>query len=500
MHPEPFPGGVNASTQTWEFPENLETVRSESPRFARASPWETTCVEPIMVGLFSAIAATPADLYAARSQMAFSLGWHIIVACLGVGFPALVLIAEWRAHRTADPAYDLLARRWAKALGVLFAVGAVSGTILSFEMGILWPGLMGTYGSVIGLPFALEGFAFFVEAIFLGIYLYAWDRLSPRAHLLSGIPIVVAGITSAFFVVSANAWMQQPRGFDLVDGQVTNANPWAAMFNPATPPQTTHMILAALMVAGFLVSSVYAVAMMRGKRDRYHRLGFVLPFVLAAAVTPVQIAVGDWAARFVAENQPVKLAAMEGVFQTDRGVPLHLGGIEVDGQLRYAIEIPRGLSLLARWDPNAEIRGLDTVPADERPPVTIVHLSFQAMVGCGLALLALSLWFGIAWWRRRDVPASRWFWRGAAGSGALSVIALEAGWITTEVGRQPWIVYGILRTRDAVSSAAGLRYGFYGVLAIYAVLTVTTIYVLRRLARAPLQAPQERGVRTDQAA
>jgi len=442
--------------------------------------------------LLTATAATPADLTAARSQMALSLGWHIVVACLGVGFPALVLLAEWRGHRTGDPTYALLARRWAKALGVLFAVGAVSGTILSFEMGILWPGLMGTFGGVIGLPFALEGFAFFIEAIFLGIYLYAWDRLSPRAHILSGIPIVVGGITSAFFVVTANAWMQQPRGFDLVNGRVTNADPWAAMFNPATPPQTTHMILAALMVTGFLVSSVYAVGMLRGKRDRYHQLGFLLPFILAAAVTPVQIVVGDWAARFVAENQPVKLAAMEGVFQTARGVPLHLGGIEVDGELRYAIEIPRGLSLLARWDPNAEIRGLETVPLEDRPPVTIVHLSFQAMVACGLALLGLSIWFAVAWWRRRGLPRSRWFWRGASIAGVLSVIALEAGWITTEVGRQPWIVYGILRTSQAVSSAPGLRYGFYAVLAVYAVLTVATIYVLRRLARTPLQAPQER--------
>jgi len=441
--------------------------------------------------LLTAAAATPADLTAARSQMAVSLGWHIVVACLGVGFPALVLLAEWRGHRTGDPTYTLLARRWAKALGVLFAVGAVSGTILSFEMGILWPGLMGTFGGVIGLPFALEGFAFFIEAIFLGIYLYAWDRLSPRAHILSGIPIVVGGIASAFFVVTANAWMQQPRGFDLVNGRVTNADPWAAMFNPATPPQTTHMILAALMVTGFLVSSVYAVGMLRGRRDRYHRLGFLLPFILAAAVTPVQIFVGDWAARFVAENQPVKLAAMEGVFQTARGVPLHLGGIEVDGELRYAVEIPRGLSLLARWDPNAEILGLETVPLDERPPVTMVHLSFQAMVACGLALLGLSIWFAVAWWRRRGLPRSRWFWRAASLAGVLSVIALEAGWITTEVGRQPWIVYGILRTSDAVSSAPGLRYGFYAVLAVYAVLTVATIYVLRRLARTPLRAPQE---------
>jgi cytochrome d ubiquinol oxidase subunit I len=441
-------------------------------------------------------AADPADLFAARSQMALSLGWHIVVACLGVGFPALVMLAEWRGIRSGDATYQLLARRWARALGVLFAVGAVSGTILSFEMGILWPGLMGTFGEVIGLPFAIEGIAFFVEAIFLGIYLYGWDRLPPRVHLLSGIPILLAGVASAFFVVTANAWMQQPRGFDLVDGEVTRVDPWAAMFNPATPPQTVHMILAAFIVAGFLVASVYAVALLRGRRDRYHRLGFLLAFSLAAAVVPAQVVVGDWAARFVATNQPVKLAAMEGVFQTARGVPLHLGGVEVDGELRYAVEIPYGLSLLAHWDPDAEIMGLDEVPPADRPPVTVVHWGFQLMVASGLALLGLGAWFALAWWRRRDLPRSRWFLRAAALSGAAAVLALEAGWVTTEVGRQPWIVYGVMRTSEAVSAAPGLRFGLYLLVVVYTVLTVSTVYVLRRLARVPAPvAPQERDVR-----
>ena len=442
------------------------------------------------------LTADPANLFAARSQMALSLGWHIVVACLGVGFPALVMLAEWRGIRSGDPAYQLLARRWARALGVLFAVGAVSGTILSFEMGILWPGLMGTYGEVIGLPFAIEGIAFFVEAIFLGVYLYGWDRLQPRAHLLTGVPILLAGTASAFFVVTANAWMQQPRGFDLVDGKVTNVDPWAAMFNPATPPQTVHMILAAFVVAGFLVASVYAVALLRGRRDRYHRLGFLLAFTVAAAVVPVQIGVGDWAAHFVATNQPVKLAAMEGVFRTARGVPLHLGGIERDGELRYAIEIPYGLSLLAHWDPHAEIAGLDRVPVADRPPVTVVHWAFQLMVASGLAMLALAGWFALAWWRRRDLPRSRWFLRAAALAGAAAVLALEAGWVTTEVGRQPWIVWGVMRTSEAVSNAPGLRYGLYLLLAVYTALTVATVYVLRRLARVPVPAaPQEADVR-----
>lgn len=441
-------------------------------------------------------AVTAADLGAARMQMALSLGWHIVVACLGVGMPAITLLAEWRGHRTGDVHHRLLARRWGRAMGVLFAVGAVSGTILSFEMGLLWPGLMGVYGQVIGLPFALEGIAFFIEAIFLGVYLYAWDRLSPGKHLLTGIPIVVAGVASAFFVVTANAWMQHPTGFELRDGRVTAVSPWAAMFNPATPPQTVHMILAAFMVAGFGIAGVYAVAMLRGRRDRYHRLGFLIPFTVAAVVTPVQIGVGDWAAHLVAESQPAKLAAMEGVFETARGVPLHLGGIAVDDELRYSLEIPYGLSLLAHWDPDAEITGLNAFPPADRPPVNVVHWAFQIMVGLGFALLLLSAWLALSWWRRRDLPATPWFLRAAALSGVAAVLALEAGWVVTEVGRQPWIVYGIMRTSEAVNPAPGLLWGFVLVTAVYAVLTAATVYVLRRMARdrpVPL-APQERDV------
>lgn len=440
--------------------------------------------------LLRPLAAAPADLVAARAQMALSLGWHIVIACFGVGMPVITVFAEWRSLRTGDRVYRLLAHRWAKAMGVLFAVGAVSGTILSFEMGVLWPGLMSTYGQVIGLPFTLEGFAFFIEAIFISIYLYAWDRLPPRTHLLTGIPVCVAGVASAFFVVCANAWMNQPRGFDLEDGRVVDVDPWEAMFNPATPPQTIHMILAAFLVAGFGMASVYAVAMLRGRRDRYHRLGFAIPFTFAAILTPVQIGVGDWAAKFLATNQPAKLAAIEGVYRTASGVPLHVGGVYVDGEMHYALEIPNGLSLLAHWDPDATIIGLAEFPAADRPPVNVVHWSFQLMVAIGFALLALAVWQLVAWWRRRALPASSWFLRAAACSGVAAAVALEAGWITTEVGRQPWIVWGHLRVADAVNPVPGLVTGLVVVLAVYVVLTVATVAVLRRLARAPL-APQE---------
>ncbi len=440
-----------------------------------------------MVSTGRVIAAQP-DLWAARQQMALSLGWHIVIACFGVGFPALVVVAEALGIRRDDPDLLRLARRWSKALAVLFAVGAVSGTILSFELGILWPGLMRTFGDVWGLPFAIEGIAFFVEAIFVGLYLYGWDRLPPRVHVLIGVPIVIAGVASAWFVVTANAWMNQPRGFDvehyLRTGSVIDVDPWAAMFNPATPPQTTHMVLAAFMVAGFGTAAVYAAAMLRGRTDRYHRLGFLVPFAMAAAITPVQIGVGDWAAQFLADRQPTKLAALEGLDETQRGAPLTIGGIYLDGEVRFGIEIPRGLSLLAQHDPDAEVQGLDEVPADERPPVAVVRGAFQTMVAIGMGLLVLGTWFAVVWWRRHRLPRARLFLWLAVAAGPLTAVALEAGWVTTEVGRQPWIVYGVMRVEEAVTTAPNIRFGYYALIGVYTLLTVGTVYVLRRLAQA----------------
>ncbi|GAA1823625.1 cytochrome ubiquinol oxidase subunit I [Planosporangium flavigriseum] len=436
----------------------------------------------------SVLAATPGDLVAARTQMALSLGWHIIIACFGVAMPAFTAYAEWRGQRKGgDPVYTTLAHRWARSMGVLFAVGAVSGTILSFEMGLLWPRFMAMYGQVVGFPFTLEGTAFFIEAIFLGIYLYGWNRLPPRLHLLTAIPVVVAGVASAFFVVSANAWMNQPRGFDLDNGRVTNVNPWKAMFNPATPPQTTHMIIAAFMVAGFSAASVYAVAMLRGKRDRYHRLGFAIPFTVAAVLAPIQLLVGDWAAKFLATNQPVKLAAIEGLSRTTAGAPLSLGGVYVNGELKYAIHIPNALSILAHWNPSAVVYGLEIAPPDARPPVTAVHLAFQVMVGFGTAFILLAAWWAFLRWRRKDFSQTRWFLRAASVAGIGAVLALEAGWVTTELGRQPWIAWGRMRVIEAVNPEPGLTVGLVAVIVVYTVLTVASVAVLRRLARMPLE-------------
>ncbi|GAA3222949.1 cytochrome ubiquinol oxidase subunit I [Actinocorallia longicatena] len=377
-------------------------------------------------------APTTADFVAARQQMAFTLGFHIVLASIGIGLPALTVLAEWRGRRTGDPAYRELARTWMKAAGVLFAVGAVSGTVLSFEMGTLWPGFMETYGEVFGAAFAMEGIAFFIEAIFMGIYLYGWDRLPPRVHLLTGIPVVVSGLLSAFFVVCVNSWMNQPQGFKLVDGHVEDVQPLRAMFNPATPPQAAHLIVASLMVCGFLVASVYAVPLLKGSRERYHRLGFAIPFTMAAVLTPVQLLIGDWASRFVAERQPLKFAAMEGIDRTQAGVPFKAG----------PFSIPDGLSLMLKFDRDSVLQGLDAWPEADRPPHEVVRTAFETMIVCGLFLLLLSLvwfWLNRSVLRRGHRPEAepgalqRWLWRGALVSGIAAVVAMEAGWTVTEV-------------------------------------------------------------------
>lgn len=426
-------------------------------------------------------------LFQARQMQAFSLGWHIILVCFGVAFPAIVLFAEGLFLRTGDPIYRALARRWSKVMLVLFAIGVVSGTVLSFELGILWPNFMATFGDVFGLGFALEGFSFFVEAIFVAIYVYGWDRLSAKVHFVTGIPIAIAGVTGSLFVLTVNGWMNNPTGFDLVGGRAVNIRPWQALFGGNVWHEFVHMLLAGYMVAGFCIAGVYAWGWLHGKRDRYHRIAFVIPFTIAALATPVQLVVGDWAARQVAQSQPVKLAAFEGLATTTQGAPIHILGWYSDGEVVGGIEIPRLLSLLSEHDPNATVPGLDSVPADERPPVNVVRISFQAMVGIGSALFVLAALYLATWWRRKRPPRSVWFYRAAVAAGPLAVVALISGWITTEVGRQPWIVYRIMRVEEAVTGASGIPYGYAFIVALYSALTAIAVWLLRRLARSPLQ-------------
>jgi cytochrome d ubiquinol oxidase subunit I len=430
-------------------------------------------------------------LFQARQMQALSFAAHIPLVCFGIAFPAFVVFAEWLYLRTGDELYRVLARRWSKVMLALFAVGVVTGTILSFEMGLLWPNFMATFGDVFGLGFTIEGISFFVEAIFIGIYVYGWNRLSPRAHLLTGIPIIISGFTGSLMVISVNGWMNHPTGFALKDGHVADVHPFAALFeNSYFWHELIHMYIAGYMVAGFLTASVYAWAMLRGRNTRYNRVALILPLTVAALASPVQIVVGDWAAREVADAQPVKLAALEGLATTEKGAPEHLLGWYDGHGVKYGIKIPKLLSLLAFHDPNAEVKGLDTVPADERPPVNVVRFAFQTMVGIGSALALLGVVFVAAWFRLRRLPASAWFYRAVVAAGPLSLVALLAGWITTEVGRQPWVVYGVMRTSEAVTGADGIPVGYATLAVVYTALAIAVAWLLRRLARAPMEPPE----------
>lgn len=426
----------------------------------------------------------------ARSQMAFTLGFHIVLVPLGVSWALMTLIANYKGVKHGDADALLLAQRWSKYMAVTFAVGAVTGTVLSFEFGLLWPRFMGRWGEAFGVPFAFEGVFFFLEAIFISIYIYGWRRMKPWAHFWCSVPIVVAGVMGSISVVAANAWMNSPSGFTLDSaGKIKSVDPWRVIFNDAMPLMAAHMVVAAYVVGGFMIASVYAVGLLRGRRDRYHRLGFLIPFTIAALATPVQMGVGDSLARWVYTNQPVKFAAIEMVPATASDVPETLGGhIDSNGNVSGGIAIPGLASVLSSPSEgtSTQIQGLDAVPADTRPTyaqVNVVHWSWDIMVGAATALLILGLWFAIAWLRTRDLPRSRWFLRAASGAGALAVVSMEAGWVMSEVGRQPWIVYELMRVDDAATANTGVWITFIGLVVFYAGLGVTLVQVLRGMSR-----------------
>ena len=425
-----------------------------------------------------------------RAQMAFTLAFHIILVPLGVSWAAMALIANYRGIKHNDQPALLLAQRWSKYMAVTFAVGAVTGTVLTFEFGLLWPRFMGQWGEAFGVPFAFEGIFFFTEAIFISIYIYGWRRLKPWAHFWTGVPVVITGILGSVSVVAANAWMNSPSGFTLdAAGNVVDVDPWEVIFNDAMPLMAAHMVIAAYVVGGFLVASVYAVGMLRGRRDRYHRLGFIIPFTVGAIAIPIQMGVGDSLARWVYNNQPVKFAAIELVPDTASDVPeTLLGKLNPDGDVTGGIRIPGMASWLS--DPSTgtatEVQGLDTVPADEQPTtseVNTVHLAWDVMVGLGTLLFLLSLWYWVCWIFRRDMPQSKLFLRIASCAGVAAIICMEAGWVVSEVGRQPWIVYNLMKVEDAATANTGVWVTFILVSLLYLGLGVTTILVLRMMSK-----------------
>jgi cytochrome d ubiquinol oxidase subunit I len=440
------------------------------------------------LSLLAALAPTEQDhLLEARQMQALSFTVHIPLVAFGTAFPVMVLFVEWLHQRTGDPALRELARRWSRIMVALFAIGVITGTILSFEMGLLWPNFTATFGDVFGLGFAIEGFSFFVEAIFIGIYVYGWDRLSPRVHLLTGVPIVLTGFTGSLMVISVNAWMNHPGGFAWVDGKAVDVHPWSALFgNPYLWHEIAHMYLAGYIVVGFVLAAVYGWRWLHGHRGRYERAALAVPLTIAALAAPVQILVGDWAAREVARYQPTKLAALEGLGQTERGAPVHIAGWYTGGEVKYGIPIPKLLSFLSSHDFNAQVRGLDAVAATDRPPVNVTRVAFQAMVGIGTLLAAIGAFYLFVRVRWRRMPESVWFYRALVLAGPLSVVALVAGWVTTETGRQPWVAYGIMRTADAVTGAGPIPVGYAALAIIYIFVAVGVVWILRRLARTPV--------------
>ena len=423
-------------------------------------------------------------LLPARNQMAISLGWHIILACFGMAFPAMIFVLHRKGLRGDAVALEL-AKRWSKVAGVLFAIGAVSGTVLSFEMGLLWPGLMEQYGDVIGLAFTLEGIAFFMEAIFLGIYIYGWGRIPGERHILMLVPIIASGIFGSFMVISVNGWMNAPTGFDIVDGEVVNIDPVAAIFNSSVSLQFLHMYLAALMVVGFTVAGVYAAGWLKGRRDELHRLGLMVPLLFAAIASPIQPVVGHFAGQRLADEQPIKLAAMEGLADTASNVELELGGFWNGEELVGAIEVPIPglLSFLSTNSFDGTLQGLNSVPVEDQPPVGIVHIAFQTMVFLGTALALLATVYLFLLWRKRDPLESTWLLRAVVVSGPAAIIAMETGWITTEVGRQPWIVHNVLRTEDAVTDAGYIWVTLTVLVIVYAAMTIGAYSLLRSMSR-----------------
>ena len=422
------------------------------------------------------------DLLAARAQMGVSLAFHIIFAVIGIAMPVLMVLAERRWHRTGDPVCLDLARRWARGTAILFAVGAVSGTVLSFELGLLWPEFMAFAGPIIGMPFSLEGFAFLTEAIFLGIYLYGWDRVSRRVHVTAGVLVAVSGALSGVFVVIANAWMNTPAGFELVQGRPVNVDPIAAMMNPAALTQTVHMTLAAYAATGFAVAGLHAFLLMRHPKNAFHQHALRIGLLVGMPAALLQPISGDFLGRQVARNQPAKLAAMESLFETRSRAPLVIGGWPdmERREIRYGLEIPAGLSLLAFRDPDAQVAGLDRVPRDEWPNVPLVHLSFQVMLALGTYMALVALWAAWLLWRRADYLRHRTFLWALAIGAPMGFIAVEAGWMVTELGRQPWVIYGVMKTSEAVTPMPGLVVPFTAFTLLYVFLGTVVVSLLYR--------------------
>jgi len=421
------------------------------------------------------------DFLAARSQMALSLGFHIIYACIGMVMPFFMAISHFKWLTTKDVTYKNITKAWSKGVAIFFATGAVSGTMLSFELGLLWPEFMKHAGPIFGMPFSLEGTAFFIEAIALGFFLYGWDKLNKWFHWFTGVIVGVSGLASGILVVAANAWMNSPAGFDFVEGEYINIDPMKAMFNDAWFTQALHMTIAAFAATGFAVAGVHALMIFRKKNILFHTRAFRIAILFGAIASLLQPLSGDISAKDVAQRQPAKLAAMEAHFHTQTAAPLIIGGLpnEKEKTVDYAIELPGMLSFLAHGNFEEEVKGLDSIPEQNQPPVIVTHFAFQIMVGIGMFLMLLAVIYFISL-KKKSWLTKNWFLKLFAIATPFGFIAVEAGWTVTEVGRQPWIIHNVMRTADAVTPMPGIAYSFYMFTAIYISLSVAVIFLLKR--------------------
>ncbi|MBK0383423.1 cytochrome ubiquinol oxidase subunit I [Pedobacter sp. SD-b] len=422
------------------------------------------------------------DFIAARSQMALSLGFHIIFSCIGMVMPFFMAVSHYLYLKTNDVSYKNITKAWSKGVAIFFAVGAVSGTVLSFELGLLWPKFMEHAGPIFGMPFSLEGTAFFIEAIALGFFLYGWDRFNKWFHWFTGVIVGVSGLLSGVLVVAANAWMNTPAGFDYVDGKYINIDPLAAMFNDAWFSQALHMSIAAFAATGFAVAGIHALMILRKQNVAFHAKSFKIAAVFGTIAAVMQPLSGDISAKFVGKSQPAKLAAMEAHFHTEKSAPLIIGGIpDVKNQkVDYAIKIPGALSFMAKGNFKAEVTGLDQIPKENQPPIAITHYAFQIMVALGMIMMGIAFAYFIALFKKKSWLKQQWLLKLFVLATPLGFIAVEAGWVVTEVGRQPWIINGVMRTKDAVTPMPGIQYSFYLFSAVYFSLAVIVVFMLYR--------------------
>ena len=422
------------------------------------------------------------DFLAARLQMAFSLGFHIVFACIGMVMPFFMSIAHFYWLKTKKTVFKDVTKAWSRGVAIFFATGAVSGTVLSFELGLLWPKFMEHAGPIFGMPFSLEGTAFFIEAIALGFYLYGWDKLHPWFHWVTGVVVGVSGLLSGILVVAANSWMNSPSGFDFVDGKYLNIDPIKAMFNDAWFSQALHMSIAAFVSTGFAVAGIHALMILRGSNIEFHRKAFKIAAICGTVAACLQPLSGDISAKDVAKRQPAKLAAMEAHFHTEKNASLIIGGIPdtLNKKVDYALKLPGVLSFMATGDFNKEVTGLDRIPKQDQPPIAVTHYAFQIMVGMGMLMVGLAVLYFVALFKKKQWLDKKWLLKLFVIATPVGFIALEAGWTVTEVGRQPWIIHGVMRTADAVTPMPGIAYSFYLFTAVYISLAFIVSILLYR--------------------